>query len=442
MIIEDKDNKNYDISENLVLNIITGENNKLFLSCDIYDNGIFNRVDFEINDNNLKVIYINTEVENAKNIIYNLIDNTVSINANKITINLDSNFKCNKDYSFNIKFNKTLNLEHASKFRCDIFDKLDKKFCLYYIKELLKSKKLYGNYDFISDNANKILEFVHITEKPRIDFFINNQNIRYDLEKAINVAQDFLDEMNIKINIYDLINDGTIIFNNGFKNKNLKGESTFDKERNKKIIYIHKTNDLIMTAVLIHELIHYYNQPLDDNRTLASEFLTEVTSYGYELIFLDRYLSGKYKNDAEDIFRCIINSLRWASFSIYAPVLSLKLYKNNILTFEEIEKNMKLENYFNEMKDFIKSGNKISGSLWNIIGYYLAIYIYIEYKKDNSFSNKLLELNNSMNNKSFMDCLKIINLNSIDEVFKKGTTNLEEYSNFVNSFENNVNKKI
>ena len=428
---------NYDISENLVLNIVKGQDDKLFLSCDVYYNGIFNRVDFEIADKKLKVVYIDTNMENIEEVFYNLTANNVNVNNNELIITLDSIFKCNEDYSFYVKFNKTFNLDNISKTRYDIFDKLDNKFGLYYIKALLKSKQLYSNYDFIYENIDKILEFINITEKPRIEFFNNNQNIRYDLEEGIKVAQDFLDEMNIRININDLINDGSIIFSNGFETKFLNGQSTFDKEKNKKVIYIHQTNDLTMITVLIHELIHYYNQPTDNNRTMASEFLTEVTSYGYELIFLDRYLSGEYQSDAEDMFRWVINSLRWASFFTYAPIFSLKLYKDNKLTMEEIEKKMSLENYFNEMKDFIKSGKRISNNFWNIIGYYLAIYSYIEYKKDPFFSNKLLELNDSMNSKSFMECLKIIDLNSIDDVFTKGIINLEEYANFVNSFEKN-----
>ena len=436
-----KNVNNYYISENLVLNIIKGENNKLFLSCDVCYNGVFNRVDFEIDDKKLKVIYIDTDMENVEQISYVFTDNNVNINDGEIIITLDSIFKCNENYTFNIKFNKTFNIENISKTRFNIFDKLDNKFGLYYIKSLLKSKGLYSNYDFIYENIDKILEFINITEKQRIEFFDNNLNVRYDLEEGIKVAQDFLDEMNIRININDLINNGSIIFNNGFETEFSHGESSFDKEKNKKVIYIHKTNDLRMIAVLIHELIHYYNQPTDNNRSIASEFLTEATSYGYELIFLDRYLSGEYQSDAEDIFRRVINSLRWASFFTYAPVFSLKLYKNNNLTMEEIEKKMSLENYFNEMKDFIKNGRMISNNLWNIIGYYLGIYSYIEYKKDPLFKNKLLRLTESMNNESFMECLKIIDLNNIDDAFTKGVINLDEYADFVNSFENNEKVK-
>lgn len=432
---------NYDISENLVLHLIKGQDDKLYLSCDIYDNGIFNRVDFEIDCEKLKVVYVDTEMENVSKISYHLTADHVTIHNDEITILLDATFKCNEEYSFDIKFNQTFDLRNLSKTRYDIFEQLDHKFSLYYIKAALKSKQLYANYSFIYDNVDEILEFVHMMEKPRINFFCNNQHIRYDLSEGIKNAQDFLDEMNIQININDLISDGTITFKDGLEPEMEHGRSTFDQERNKKVIYVYQTNDLAMVAVLIHELIHYYNQPIDNNRTMASDFLTEVTSYGYELIFVDRYLSGKYQSDAEDMFRWVIHSLRWNSFCTYAPIFSLKLYKENKLTMEEIEKKMPVEKYVQEMKHFMKKGQLISSNLWNIIGYYLAIYSYMEYKKNPCFSENLLELNDSMNHKSFMECLKTIHLNSMDDVFTKGIIHLEEYADFVNKFEKNDSKK-
>lgn len=427
---------NYDISENLILHIISGQDDKLFLVCDIYDNGIFNRVDFEIDDEKLKVVFISTESKRDKRIFYKLTINNVVINNKDVIITLDSTFKCSKEYSFNIKCNMIFNLDTISKSRYDIFDKLDNKFGLYYIKVLLQSKQLYAPYCFIYENVDKILEFVQLTEKPRIDFFPNNQRIGYDLEKCIKDAQAFLDEMNIKIDINNLVNDNLLLFKEDLGNNYLSGQSTFDKEENRRVIFIQQTNDLAMVAVLIHELIHYYNQPPDGNRTMASEFLTEVTSYGFELLFLDRYLQGKYQSDAKDMFRWMLNSLSETAYSTYAVVFSLKLYKENKLTIAEIEKNMNLDNYFREIKDFIKEGSTISYNLWNIIGYYLAIYSYIEYKKNPAFANKLLKLSHFMNDKSFLECLKIINLNTVDEALKKGAINLEKYADFVRCFEN------
>lgn len=440
-----KDNKerikNYTVFENLVLNIVQVPNGSLFLSCDVYYHDMFNRVDFEITDKNLKIVYIDTDIKSDEQIFYKLITNQVKFHHNKITITLDSIFQCNKDYSFTIKINETFCLDTVSKSRYDIFDKLDNKFCLYYVRKLIESKQLYSNYNFIYENIDKILEFIKITETSRINFYNNSQNIRYDLKDGITAAQKFLDNMNIKINITDLLQDGILIFtkdfatNKGLSTGLLSGESVFDKEKHKRIINICQTNDLTMVAVLIHELLHYYNQPTDNNRSIPSKILTEVISYSYELIFLDSYLSGKYQKDAEDIFRKILNSLRWASFFTYAPAFSLKLYKDSNLTMEEIEKKMSLENYFSEMTMFVQNKNTIARNLWNIIGYYLAIYSYIEYKKSCSFTDKLLKLNDSMGYKSFIECLKIIDLNSIDDALEKGVVHLEECANFVNHFE-------
>ena len=428
---------NYYISENEILHIVTGDDGILYLSCDIYCDGKFNRVDFQINGDKLNLFYIDTEIEESEDIYYKLNKNNVIINGNEISIELECTFKCNDNYSFKIEFNKKFNLDNISSSRYDIFDKLDNKFCLWYIKKIIKTKQLYSEYDFIYENASGILKFIDIAVKKRIEFQLDDKNVEYTMEDCIKDSQTFLDDFNIKINIQDLFNDGSIIITDGFDRKYVNGTSGYDKENNKKLIYLHKTNNLLMTIVLVHELIHYYNQPSDNNRTIPSHFLTECISYAYELIFLDRYLSGKYESDAQDMYKQAINSLRWTAFLIYAPVVSLKLFKDNTFTIEELEKRGNIENYFTEMKNFINERRTISKELWNMMGYYLGIYCYIEYKKNHMFSDKILELNYSVNTKTFMDCLKIIDLNGIGDVFTKGRENLEEYAKFINSFEEN-----
>ena len=87
-----------------------------------------------------------------------------------------------------------------------------------------------------------------------------------------------------------------------------------------------------MPAVLVHEIIHYINQPEDDNRNYVSDYLTEAVSYSYELMFLDSFLKSDYKEDALSIMQSLAYSMKQAVFSAFSPAFSLKLYKLNNIT--------------------------------------------------------------------------------------------------------------
>ena len=145
------------------------------------------------------------------------------------------------------------------------------------------------------------------------------------------MAQEFLDEINIDINIDNMLTEHSLVFRTEFENYKSDGVSSYDKEKNRKIVAINKTDDIKMVAVIVHELLHYYNQPYDNKRTIASDFLTEVISYGYELILLDKYLESEYSKDVKQMITLVFTSLIYKAYLVYLPMCSIEFYKNDKL---------------------------------------------------------------------------------------------------------------
>lgn len=110
-------------------------------------------------------------------------------------------------------------------------------------------------------------------------------------------------------------------------------------------------------------------------------------------------------------------------------MLSLCVYKNNK---EKIEKKIKFINYKNEMAKYISSTRTLNEDTWDMLGLYLGIYTYIEYKKNQKYLQKILLLHESLNKKNFWECLSIIDINNYEELTAKGLKALDEFINFLN----------
>lgn len=423
---------NFIINDDSVLNLMKNDDG-LFLTKEIYKNDNYYRFDFEIKNNKLNIIYISTNKKEVKTIEYEYSSNKAYIENDILNLDIKVNFSFYDGDSLDVEINNTFDLtKKTSQYRYDIFDKLDEKFALKYIEDLITTGQLYGKKEFVLNNIKNIFEVVKILEKKRYTQTLYNSTITVNKEDAIKMAQDFLYKNNININIRELIDDNTLSFKKEFNEKDEDGTSSFDEKQNKKIISVNETNNLLMPIVLTHEILHYTNQPNDNNRPNASEFLTEVVSYSYELIFLDNLLETEYKEDAIRLMNNVLHSLTSCAFFNYSPILSIKLMKENKkLDKRKIEEKLPIKDYINEMRECIMNKRIISKEVWNIIGFFLAIYSYIEYKKDNNFINKLFKLNNSLNEKTFVECLSIIDINSMNDILNKCMNNIDEFGNFI-----------
>ena len=422
--------------DNMNYNYFLAIDNKdyIFVGECIYQD-VYYSMHFKIGENKLDLIHISSSDDIIEKVKFAFKNNKVTINDEDININLDCIFKFDENTCIPLKINAIFNKDDACYSKYDQLDKLDDSFIIKYVEDLIKTKQLYKQTDFIYDNAEKIFYLINLIEKRRIEFNQSKISIKMSLNEILKHAKSFFNEYNIDVNIDELIKNKTIIFAESSEEKNRDGYSYYDEVNNKKMIEVVKRNDMFLFAVLIHEIMHYTNQPKDNKRSFASEYLTEVISYSFELIAIDKFIKTDYEKDAIVILKNIFYSLRQCAYFMYSAVLSLCIYKNNDkkISKEAIEKSIKFDTYKNEMINYIKSRKALTKDLWNLVGYYLAIYCFIEYKKDNTFINNIIKLNDSINEQSLDQCLKIIDINNFNEIGIKATNNLDEYLNMIKS---------
>ena len=378
-------------------------------------------------EDKLKLEYFSSNRKKQKEIEYKFEKNNVIQDESNIKIDAKCVFYYDDGEKLEFEIKKEFKTTEIYETKNEAFEKFDDDFVIKTINDLIENGKLYGKQEFVLNNIENIFKLIRLIEKKQIEFKDEKIEKEISLEETIKIINDFLKEIEINIDINKLIENKTIRFIEE-KNKNKQGKSYYDEKQKRKIIDIVKRKDILMLAVIIHEIMHYTNQPKDGKRNTTSDFLTEAISYSFELISMDKFLKTKYREDAIYVIKNVLYSLKYCANYSYSAALSLCIYKENKkLTKENIEEIIKFENYKNEMTNFIKNKYNLAYNTWNLIGYYLAIYIYIEYKKDKSFMNKIKELNDSINTKKFSECLKIIDINNINDIFEKGLSNIDEF---------------
>ncbi len=272
-------------------------------------------------------------------------------------------------------------------------------------------EKLWNLLNYIYTNYSEVLK--------RIEFEKND--ISYvSLEENISMVQQFFDKHNINVSIKELIESGKFIFKkrDEFFSKEPSGYSYYDQEKNKKIEILLE-NKIIDGCVIIHEIMHYLNQP-EIERNFVSDLLTESISYGTEFIYVEELKQSSYNNEANKFMKVAASAickLMDKTYYIYKLILLYKKEKdisleayNKVFKDNDYERMLEVfEQYANEKKFIIRD-------TWNVLGYHIAIYILETYKKDNDFIKILMEYNKAINEKSYQECLDIIGLN-IDTEF-------------------------
>ncbi len=252
-------------------------------------------------------------------------------------------------------------------------------------------------------------EYIEVVKKIKFE--------KYDfsyvsLEDNISLAQQFLDKHHINISIKELIANGNIVFKRiGEKIKD--GTSYYDKD-NKRMIEIYLHNNIIDSCILIHEIMHYLNQP-ESKRNFVSDLLTESLSYGIEFIYIEELKQIKYNNDLNAFMKFGIPIiLKYMDKVYYCYKLILLYKKEKDISLEAYNKVFKDKNYEKTIdcfEQYVIDKNSVINDTWNVLGFPIAIYILETYKKDNDFIKILMEYNKAINKKSYQECLNIIGLN-------------------------------
>lgn len=193
-------------------------------------------------------------------------------------------------------------------------------------KNWMTNLSFFGYHKFIIDNIENLWNLTNYVGHSYSKYTENkyqtkNKFPNISLNETIELAQQFLTKHNFNINIRQMMENGTLILNkntpkktNDFYDIITDGTINYDKN-NKIIINISLEETIYDSIILIHELIHYLNQPLG-KRNEVSDLLTEAISYGAELIFCEDLKNTQYENVRDNHFKTIEKLLYSYAYNI------------------------------------------------------------------------------------------------------------------------------
>ena len=295
-------------------------------------------------------------------------------------------------------------------------------------KKWFENMSFFSFNSFILDEIENLWNLSNYIYDKYIDVIkdINFQphNFSYvSLEENISLAQQFLDKNNINVSIKELIANGNIIFKkiDDKTAKSKDGTSYYDKD-NKRVIEIYLNNNVIDSCILIHEIMHFLNQP-ESKRDFVSDLLTESLSYGMEFIYIEELKQIKYSNDLNIFMKFVVPTILKCMDKVYYCYKLILLYKKekdiSLETYNKVFKDNNYEKTIDRFEEYVKEHNLVVRDTWNVLGFPIAIYILETYKKDNDFIKILMEYNKAINEKSYQECLDIIGLNIDTEFIDK-----------------------
>ena len=289
-----------------------------------------------------------------------------------------------------------------------------------------------------------------IKKIPRLNTFkcIDNYS-KIELNDSFDIAQQFFYMHNIKIDLKELYEKKILRFCKFDEPSGAASEIYAPRSQQGYIpeigavIQIFPSYIFLDSFAIIHEVSHYMNQP-KGKRNMVSDMMTETISYSMEFIFAQSLIENNFHIDDAKIFiyNCYKEAVEYAY--VLNPIYRI-LY--TFITFKDINKNKYCDlipngNYENDIKEFEKYINEDRDYIidtWNFLGKSLAIYFYGEYLKNHYAINKLLILNDSINKMPIDSCLKIIDINTPEEMFNKMQDALDFTIDYLLNNINNLN---
>jgi len=305
---------------------------------------------------------------------------------------------------------------------------------------------IFENMDVLFKSCNMLLdifgnlifdnEFEIELEKIKPSSFVKNMML----------INDFYKKLHINFQIDEVANKGILDITTNDREKVIKNKDdeafyggwTNYLDDGKKSIEVNNNGLVTDSSIWVHELTHYRNQD-DDGRSEVGDILTETMSFTYELIYLD-YLEKDYPYEAKALrIDMIMNTYSQCFVDTWNMMILFIIYDKlgNITeeNFKVIFPNYAIDDSYERLIDYantyIVDNDEITDSLLYTIATMLSIYMFMEYKKDNSFIEKIEMFNAKINNSTIEELFNIINLTNYTD---DGIFNENNFKKLLESF--------
>ena len=294
---------------------------------------------------------------------------------------------------------------------------------LNYFHEL--RKLLFDNIGTFYEMA-KFLKSQAVSEISRKQFDWNKIE-KSTFFKNIELIDNFFKKNNVDFDIDTIIKDGTLEVIPTNYDRVMYGLNNYLGDH--KSITIYNNGYVTDTIVWIHEISHYRNQT-DEGRSQVNDLLTETLAHTMSLIFTDYLEEEGFSYEANIGRHDMLITFKAVSSNAYVLTKMYLLYETLGDTSRESYKY-----YYGSDDDYDEVKNKFkkivqnnNDAIFNILFYtlsgVLSVYMYEEYRKDNSFINNIEKLNTCLlNGDDLQKCLSTIGLTgynkeSLDKIEK------------------------
>lgn len=320
-------------------------------------------------------------------------------------------------------------------------------------KRWFSNLSFFEKNSFVIDNIEDLWTFVkkmndHFSKISR-ETLSKIELTKLDKKQIIDMSQSFLNNHKIKLNIQELIDNGVLVIEdekklkNGYDNTTTDGMIYYDEEEKKIKITIRLENSIFDCGVLIHELMHYLNQP-NGKRNTVSDLLTEAVSFSIEMIFY-KEIEESYPDDSSKMnygFMRTLNAKIYYSYYIYKIIYLYKIKKDiNEDLYSEVFNDKYYEETLDAFEKYVSNRKSIFKDTWNVISLPLVIYILDKYNNGEIEFDSIIEFSNNINSKSMEECMNILGITSKEDYYKKTLESLKKEIERINKIIEEMNKK-
>jgi len=314
-----------------------------------------------------------------------------------------------------------------------------------------RNLSFFNNNSYVLDNINDLWNLINYIgyRYHRIVKRTSCEGLHYSgmsSEETFWYAQTFFDNHNVDLNIQTLLEEEILNIldssrkHDDYYNTEQDGCSYYDDNGKKVVdsVFIGKSLDC---AILIHELMHYYNQP-SEKRNIINDLLTESISYGAELMFYEDN-KEKFQEDRYLHYAGVMRTLYGLVDKIYYIYKIIYLFHEtktiNKRAYNKLFKDNGYEITLKCFEEYASLKKSILKDTWTILDLVLAIYFLEEYRVNPEFSKNILEFNDSLNRLTFYECLSIIGMNNKEEIISKIKSSSDSFINYFEKIEKEIN---
>lgn len=304
-------------------------------------------------------------------------------------------------------------------------DSKEKKINLYcenYI-DWIKAKYEQGDDIFVYYNLEKFYDLCSIASKNFMDFDFNDTyddtNFKkMDFFEKIDMVKDFLQSINVTVDVDKYMNDGTlspsyINFDKEDKKSYMKGKGKVDNNGNEDVTFPN-SGLLLDSIIMTHEFGHMANRPTN-NEQIA--IMSEAVALYTELQFYD-YLFKLGYNDEVLFFKNTRLKDTSKLSKLYSNSISILLtyIKYGAVTEENFKCLFPEKNYFEVLNRI--EGNEdfytISMGMNYVFGFVMATFLKRKVDEDFSYTENINTLNKRLNSSDFTENLRILGISNFD----------------------------